>query len=168
MFDISDMTLFTGVQHVCTFSTVAPVIYHLLPNGWKASYTISASIFVDAPYWPSYGRDKFISCVVLDLSLWLFHFVEEIAIAWTHIGWVRWIFQNLPMPAALEVREQKQRCDSLHCHEQSQVFLVLAINAKCVWKLWEQIITFFMSFTSEKCLILSRILAIYFYISAKF
>ena len=28
------------------------LIYHLLPNIWKTSYTISASIFVDIPYWP--------------------------------------------------------------------------------------------------------------------
>ena len=37
-------------------------------------------------------------------SLWFFHLGEEIVIAWTHIGWVRWMFQNLPLPAAQEVR----------------------------------------------------------------
>ena len=75
-----------------------PLIYHLLPNVWKASYTISASIFVDVPYWQSYSTDKFISCVVPGPSQWFFHFGEEIVIAWTHVGWVRWMFQNLPLP----------------------------------------------------------------------
>ena len=51
-----------------------------LPNVWKASYTISASIFVDVPYWPPYSTDKFISCVVPGPSQWLFHFSEEIVI----------------------------------------------------------------------------------------
>ena len=40
------------------------LIYHRLPHVWKASYTISASIFVDVPYSPPYSTDKFISCVV--------------------------------------------------------------------------------------------------------
>ena len=55
----------SGVQHLCTFNIVAPFLYHLLPNVWKASYTISELIFVDVPYWPPYSTDKFISCVVL-------------------------------------------------------------------------------------------------------
>ena len=56
--------------------------YHLLPNIWKASYTIRASIFVDVPYWPPYSTDKFISCVIPNPSQWSFYFGEEIAIAW--------------------------------------------------------------------------------------
>ena len=44
------MALFTRVQHLCIFIIVAPLIYHLLLNVWKASYTISASIIVDVPY----------------------------------------------------------------------------------------------------------------------
>ena len=76
------------------------LIYHSLPNVWKASYTISASIFVDVPYWPSYSTDKFVSCVVPGSSQRFFHFGKEIVIAWSHIGWVRWMFQNLPFPAA--------------------------------------------------------------------
>ena len=67
-----------------------PLIYHLLPNIWKASYTIGASIFVDIPYWPPYSMVNFISCVVPGPSQWFFHYGEEIVIAWTHIGWVRW------------------------------------------------------------------------------
>ena len=63
-----------------------PLIYHLLPNVWKASYTISASIFVNVPYWPPYTRDKFISCVVPGPSQWFFHFGEEIVITWTISG----------------------------------------------------------------------------------
>ena len=69
------MDLFTGVQHLCTFSIATPpLIYHLLSNIWKASYTISASIFIEVPYLPHYRTDKFISCVVRvphsGLSLW--------------------------------------------------------------------------------------------------
>ena len=41
------MALFLAVQLLCTFNIVAPLIYHLLPNIRKVSYTISASIFVD-------------------------------------------------------------------------------------------------------------------------
>ena len=78
---------------------------HLLPNVWRASYTISASIFVDVPYWQPYSTDKFISCVVPVPSQRFFHFGEEIVIAWSHIGWVRWMLQNLPLPAAQEDRD---------------------------------------------------------------
>ena len=60
-----------------------PLIYHILSNVWKASYTISATIFVDIPYWPPYSTDKFISCVIPGPAQWFFHFGEEIVIAWT-------------------------------------------------------------------------------------
>ena len=104
-FDISDRALFIGVQHLCTFSIVASLIYHILPNVWKASYTISASILLRLRLDRPYNMNKFISCVVPELSQF-FHFGEEIVIAWIHIGWVGWvlwIFQNLPFPAAQEV-----------------------------------------------------------------
>ena len=95
----------SGTTFVC-LQYSRPLIYHLLTNVWKASYTIRASIFVDVPYWPPYSTDKFISCVVPGPSQWFFHFGEEIVIAWTHIGWVRWMFQNLLLLAAQEI------CDS--------------------------------------------------------
>ena len=72
---------------------------------WKVLYTMNASIFVDVLYWPPYRMDKFISCVVPSPSQWFFHFGKEIVIAWTHIMWVRWLFQNLPLPAAQEVHD---------------------------------------------------------------
>ena len=100
--DIPDMALFTGVQNLCIFNIVAPIIYHLLSNVSNVSYTISTSIFVDVPYWPPYSTDKFISCVVLGPSQWFFHFGEEIVIAWTHIGWVWCMFNNPPLPVAQE------------------------------------------------------------------
>ena len=81
-----------------------PLIYHLLLNVWTP-YTISASIFVDVPDWP------LISCVVPGPSQWLFHFRKEIVIAWTRIGSVRWMFQNLPLP-------WQQKCDSLNWLEE--------------------------------------------------
>ena len=60
-----------------------PLIYRLFPNVKKASFTTSMPIFVDAPYWPPYSTDKFISCVLPGSSQWFFHFGEEIVIAWT-------------------------------------------------------------------------------------
>ena len=92
-----------------------PRIYHLLPNVWKASYTISASIFVDVPYWPPYSRDKVISCVVPGPSQWLFLFGKEIVIAWTNMGWVRWMFQNLPLPATQGVHDSSISVTSCIC-----------------------------------------------------
>ena len=77
------------------------------------------SIFVDVLYWQSYSMDKFISCVVPGSSQWFFYFGEEIVIAWTHIGWVRWMFQNLLLPTANAVGPwQQQWWDSLHCQEE--------------------------------------------------
>ena len=95
------------IQHLCTFNIVTPLIYHLLPNVWKALYTISLSIFVDVLYWLPYSTDKFISCVVPGPLQWFFHFGKEIVIPlipWIRIWWVWWMFQNLPLPAAQEVR----------------------------------------------------------------
>ena len=74
------MDLFTGVQHLYTFNIVALLIYHLLPNVWKALYTNSASIIVDVPYWPPYITDKLIFCGVPGPSQWFFHFGEKIVI----------------------------------------------------------------------------------------
>ena len=47
---------------------------------------------------------KFI-CVLPDPSQWFFHFGKEIVIAWTRIGWVQWMFQNLPLPVVQEVHD---------------------------------------------------------------
>ena len=98
--------LIAGVQHLCTFNIGAPLFISFCKMFGRRSYTISASIFVDVPYWPTYSTDKFISCTVPGPLQWFFHFGEEIVIPWIHIGWVRWTFQNLPSPALQEV------CDS--------------------------------------------------------
>ena len=87
-------------QHLRIFNVVALPIYYLFPNVWMTSYTIIVSIFVDVPYRPAYSTNKFISYVVPGPSQWVFNFGEEIVIAWTHIGWVRWMFQNLTLPEA--------------------------------------------------------------------
>ena len=89
------MALFTRVKYLCTFNIVALLIYHLLLIFWKALYTISASIFDDVPYWLACSMGRFISCVLP--GPWQ-RFGEEIIIAWSHIRWVRWMFQNLPLP----------------------------------------------------------------------
>ena len=54
------MASLAGIQHLCTFNIVKPLIYHPFPNVWKVSYTISAPIFVDVPFWPPHSTDKFI------------------------------------------------------------------------------------------------------------
>ena len=82
-----------------------PLIYYLLQNLWKTSYTSCASIFADVLYWSPYSTDKFISYVVPGPSHWFFHFGEEILITWTQIGWVHWMIHNLLLPAALEAHE---------------------------------------------------------------
>ena len=87
------------------FQYSRPTLFINFPNVWKAPYTISASIFVGVPYLPPYNVKKIISTVVSDTSWWLFHFGQEIIIAWTHIGWVRWMFQNLPLLVAQEIRD---------------------------------------------------------------
>ena len=86
-------------------ATILKVLYYLLSNFWKVSYTISTSIFVDVLYWLPYYMDKFIFCVAPDSSKWLFHFGEEIVITWTHFGWVQWMLQNITLLAAQEVRD---------------------------------------------------------------
>ena len=59
------MALFTGIQHLCTFSLVALLIYHILPNVWKALYTISTSTFVGC----SELTALFISCCTTFLTV---------------------------------------------------------------------------------------------------
>ena len=71
-----------------------PLIYRLLPNVLKASYTISASIFLDVSCWSLHGTDKFISCVVPVPLQWNFHFGGEIVIAWTQEKTTTLVVQN--------------------------------------------------------------------------
>ena len=106
------MALFSGVQHLCTFNIVAPIIYHLLPNVWKASYNMSASIFVDVPYGPLSSMDKFTSCVAPGPSQWFCSFGKEVIIAWTHMD-----VQESPI-ASGTWGSWLQQCDSLHFHEE--------------------------------------------------
>ena len=104
-----------------------PLIYHLLPNVWKTSYTISASNFVDVPYWPPYRTDKFFSCIIPGHLQWFFPFGEEIVIAWTQIGWVRWMLHNLSWLAAQDVPYSSSgvtpctvmKNDGILCHQMS-------------------------------------------------
>ena len=123
------MALFTGVQHLYTFNIVASLIYHLLPNVWKTSYSIRASILVHVLYWPSYSKDKFISCVVPRPSQWFFHFGKEIVIPWANIWRLRWMFQNLPLPAAHEAVTaamvlllDAMKNDEILCHQTSPFY----------------------------------------------
>ena len=58
-------------------------------------FMLQTFIFVDVPYWPPYSTDKFISCVVLDSSQWLFHFGEEVVIARTQRKRRHLVVQNL-------------------------------------------------------------------------
>ena len=77
------MASLTEVQYLCTFNIIVPLIYHFCHKYGMLSYTISASMFVHIPYWPSYRTDKLISCAVPGPSQWFFHFGEDIVIACT-------------------------------------------------------------------------------------
>ena len=57
-------TTFIGIQFMYLQYSRPLLIYDLLPNVWKVSYTISASTFAGVPYWTPYSTDKFITCVV--------------------------------------------------------------------------------------------------------
>ena len=95
------MALFTGAQHLCTFNTVSLFITFCQKFGRRS--TPSAR-----PYLLMFRIDRptaRVSCVVPGPSQWFFHFGEEIVIARTHIGWVRWLFQNLPLPREQEIRD---------------------------------------------------------------
>jgi hypothetical protein len=72
--------------------------YHLLPNLWKAPYTISASTSVDVQQWPPGSTNDLLSCVLLCLSQWFFQ-LQKI---WYSHG-LRRILQYLPSPAAKEI-----------------------------------------------------------------
>ena len=75
----------------------------LAPN-WDLS-TANLTWSLSVLYWLSYSTEKFIFCVLPGPLQWFFDFGEEFVMAWTHIGWVRWMFQNPPLPAAQEVRD---------------------------------------------------------------
>ena len=75
-----------------------------LPNIWKVSYIIRASIFVHVQYWPSYST--------------FFHFGEEIVITWSYIVVVRWMFQNLPLWKVEEVRDSSSGMTARYSHEE--------------------------------------------------
>ena len=93
------------------------LIYHVLQNIRKASYTISVSIFVDIQYWSPYSTDTFFSCVVPAPLQWFFHFGEDIVNAWTPY---RVSTVDVPeSPIASSTRGPwQQQCDYLHCHEE--------------------------------------------------
>jgi hypothetical protein len=44
-----------------SFNIIAPHVYHLLPNLWKASYSISASTSSDVQQWPPYSTGNLLS-----------------------------------------------------------------------------------------------------------
>ena len=85
------MALFTGVQHLSTFDIVSS-LFITFSQMFETRRTQSLLMFhIDRP--------------IPGPSQWFFHFGEEIVITWPHIGWVRWIFQNIPLPAAQDVRD---------------------------------------------------------------
>ena len=77
--------------------------------------TIIVYTFFDVSYWPPYSTESESLDVVPGPSQWFFLFGEEIVIAWTHIGRVRWMFQNLPFPAAQEDRDSSKRGGVIPC-----------------------------------------------------
>ena len=71
----------------------------------KAPVRKTGDLWFESRLWHKFFSQKLssISCVVPGPSQWFFHFGEETVITLTHIGWVRWMIQNLPFPAAQEV-----------------------------------------------------------------
>ena len=67
------------VKHSCTLIIVAPLIYRLFLNVWKASYTVSTSLFVDVPYWPPPIISRISSSLVLvpGPSQWFLNLVKR-------------------------------------------------------------------------------------------
>jgi hypothetical protein len=57
-----------------------PHVHHLLPNLWKASYTIIVSTAVDVQQWPPYSTNSHLYCVVTRPSQLFFHFGEDVII----------------------------------------------------------------------------------------
>ena len=108
------MALFTGVTTFMYLQYSRPLIYHLLSNVWKASYTISLSIFGDAPYWLPYIMVKFIFCVVPGSFTWRRDHNSKDSFQVSTV--------DVPeSPIASGARgpwQQQQRCDSLHCYEE--------------------------------------------------
>ena len=75
-----EMALFTDVQYLYTFNIVAPsfiTFFQMFGRCLKPSALPSLLMF---------RIDTFFSCVVQGPLQWFFHFDEEIAIAWTHVG----------------------------------------------------------------------------------
>ena len=98
------------------------LIYYLLPNVWKASYTISVSIFVDVLYWMLYSMDKFITYIVPGPLQRFFLFREEIIIT---IRWVQWISQRC-----------KSSVTGVHCHENGEKCRLVPLSP-CNYKVEE-------------------------------
>ena len=92
------------VQHLCAFNIVAPLfITFCQMYGRRRTLSTRPSLLmfrIDRPI----ARISS-SRVVPGPSQWFFHFGEEITIAWSHIGGVRWMLQNLPLPETQEVRD---------------------------------------------------------------
>ena len=99
-FDIPVMTLVNGVQHLCTFSIVSPVIYRLLLNVWKRHKPIARPSLLICFYCP-------IARISLSLVLYWVPRSGSFTSRRDHnrMGTLRWMFQNLPLPAAQEVRD---------------------------------------------------------------
>ena len=94
-----------------------PFIYHLFPNVWKASYTISTSVFVDVPYYCHRAR--------ISSSFVLHRHLAVILILWRRdrnrmdscrVGTVD--VPESPISSGLRAPWQQQRCDSLQCYEE--------------------------------------------------
>ena len=113
----SEMTLLPEVKHLHSFNIISPHVYHLLPNLWKASYTISASTSVDLQQWQPNSTNNRLSCVLMYPSQWFFHFGEKIIITWTHIQWVWRLLPVSPITSGEGDPWQRWQYEPLHCHE---------------------------------------------------
>ena len=109
------MALFTAIEYVFMYlHYIHPLIYHHLPNVWKAFLTIRASIFfmfrIVCPISRISSSLVFTGSLAVILSHWW--------IDCNRMDWYRVSMVDVPVASGATCPWQQQRCDSLHCHRE--------------------------------------------------
>ena len=112
------MAVFTGVQHMCTFSIVVPLIYHIFPNVRKASRpSVRPSLLmfrIDYPIARISSSLALYQVLAVVLSLWQRdrNRIDSYQVSTVDVP-------ESPIASGARGQWQQQRCDCLHCHEES-------------------------------------------------
>ena len=116
-----------------TFNIVAPLIYYILPNVWKASYTITISIFVmfrsDLPLARISSSLVLYRSSAVVLSVWRRdrNRMDSYRVSTVDVS-------ESPIANGARGTWQQQRCDSLHCHEEWWCSLSPRVVVFCIDK----------------------------------